>query len=96
LVHHFEKQMPGFVCDEGLLHGVETRTSSPLRISRDKHTLQAIGVTGLFPAGEGAGFAGGIVSAAVDGMAVSRAVLYHLGASDALDIDDAEFVDSDY
>lgn len=96
LVNHFEKQMPGFVCDEGLLHGVETRTSSPLRMSRDKDTLQAIGVTGLFPAGEGAGFAGGIVSAAVDGMAVSRAVLYHMGASNALEIGDGDFVQSDY
>ena len=75
LVNHFEKQMPGYVCEEGLLHAVETRTSSPVRISRDMESYQAIGCKRLFPAGEGAGFAGGIVSAAVDGMMVADAVL---------------------
>ena len=75
LVNHFERQMPGYVCDEGLLHAVETRTSSPVRVSRDAETYQAIGCKRLFPAGEGAGFAGGIVSAAVDGMMVADAVL---------------------
>jgi len=74
LVNHFEKQMPGFACKEGLLHGVETRTSSPVRISRDEVTMEARGVQGLFPAGEGAGFAGGIVSAAVDGLYIAEAV----------------------
>ena len=73
--HHFEKQMPGFLCDDALLHGVETRTSSPVRVSRDSETLEAPGTSHLFPAGEGAGFAGGIVSAAVDGMSVANAVL---------------------
>lgn len=53
LVNKFEKNMPGFLCDEALLHGVETRTSSPVRIRRDTGTLQAIGVDNLFPAGEG-------------------------------------------
>lgn len=53
LVHQFEKSMPGFICDEALLHGVETRTSSPVRVRRDSDTLQAIGVSNLFPAGEG-------------------------------------------
>jgi len=75
LVNVFDVTMPGYVCDEGLLHGVETRTSSPVRICRDTETLQAIGTVNLFPAGEGAGFAGGIVSAAVDGMTVAEAVL---------------------
>lgn len=74
-VNYFEKKMPGFVCEDALLHAVETRTSSPVRISRDSETLQAIGVKGVFPSGEGAGFAGGIVSAAVDGMIVAEAVL---------------------
>jgi uncharacterized FAD-dependent dehydrogenase len=74
LVEYFDKQMPGFVCDEGLLHAVETRTSSPVRVSRDDLTMQAIGAARLFPAGEGAGFAGGIVSAAVDGLSVAEAV----------------------
>jgi len=75
LSEHFDKQMPGFLCEEGLLHAVETRTSSPVRISRDKESCQAIGAARLFPAGEGAGFAGGIVSAAVDGIVVAEAVL---------------------
>lgn len=75
ITNHFEKQMPGFIHEDALLHAVETRTSSPLRISRDRKTYQAVGTKNLFPAGEGAGFAGGIVSAAVDGMAVANAIL---------------------
>lgn len=80
--NQFEKQMPGFLCEDALLHAVETRTSSPLRISRDPETLQAIGKVGLYPSGEGAGFAGGIVSAAVDGLIVGDAVLHDLFGSD--------------
>ena len=79
LLNHFEKTMPGFVSEHGVLHGVETRTSSPLRIPRDADTLEAVGTTGLFPSGEGAGFAGGIVSAAVDGLHVAHAVQQALG-----------------
>lgn len=75
LVNHFSKQMPGYYHPDALLHAVETRTSSPLRVSRNPETLQAFGTVNLFPAGEGAGFAGGIVSAAVDGITVSDAVL---------------------
>lgn len=75
VVDHFEKQMPGFLCESALLHAVETRTSSPVRIKRDPETLQAIGKSGLFPAGEGAGYAGGIVSAAVDGLVVADTIL---------------------
>lgn len=63
-----------------LLHAVETRTSSPVRVSRDEFSLEAVGISGLFPAGEGAGFAGGIVSAAVDGMVVAEAVVESFGA----------------
>eukprot|EP00571_Detonula_confervacea_P014702 CAMPEP_0172297440 /NCGR_PEP_ID=MMETSP1058-20130122/463_1 /TAXON_ID=83371 /ORGANISM="Detonula confervacea, Strain CCMP 353" /LENGTH=742 /DNA_ID=CAMNT_0013006595 /DNA_START=59 /DNA_END=2284 /DNA_ORIENTATION=- len=74
ITHHFDKQMPGFLCDEALLHGVETRTSSPVRVIRDANTLEASGVDNLFPSGEGAGFAGGIVSAAVDGLLVANAI----------------------
>jgi len=73
--NHFEKFMPGFLNEEALLHGVETRTSSPVRVVRDSKTLQATGIQNLFPAGEGAGFAGGIVSAAVDGLVVGEGVL---------------------
>jgi uncharacterized FAD-dependent dehydrogenase len=75
VVNHFDQKMPGFLCQDALLHAVETRTSSPLRVSRDADTLQAVGAERLFPTGEGAGFAGGIVSAAVDGMIVAEAVL---------------------
>ena len=79
LVEYFDKQMPGYVCEDGLLHAVETRTSSPVRVCRNDITLEAVGIRGLFPAGEGAGFAGGIVSAAVDGMVVADAVIDSLG-----------------
>ncbi len=75
----FDKSMPGFCCEEGLLHGVETRTSSPLRIERDPDTYES-SVKGLMVAGEGAGFAGGIVSAAADGVGVADAILRVLGA----------------
>eukprot|EP00557_Chaetoceros_sp_GSL56_P006446 CAMPEP_0176504180 /NCGR_PEP_ID=MMETSP0200_2-20121128/15782_1 /TAXON_ID=947934 /ORGANISM="Chaetoceros sp., Strain GSL56" /LENGTH=809 /DNA_ID=CAMNT_0017903567 /DNA_START=69 /DNA_END=2498 /DNA_ORIENTATION=+ len=83
VLNQFEKQMPGFLCEDALLHGVETRTSSPLRVSRDPETLQAIGKIGLYPSGEGAGFAGGIVSAAVDGLIVGDAVLNDLFGCDS-------------
>lgn len=63
----FGKQRRGFLTNEALMIGVETRTSSPVRITRDNETLQHVTVKGLFPAGEGAGYAGGIVSAGVDG-----------------------------
>jgi len=82
VTNHFEKTMPGYVCDDALLHGVETRTSSPVRVCRDANTLEAKGKEGLFPAGEGSGFAGGIVSAAVDGMVVADAVLEGFMVSD--------------
>jgi len=78
LTNYFNKQLPGFVCDEGLLHAVETRTSSPVRITRNSKTLQAIGAKGLYPSGEGAGFAGGIVSAAVDGICVAEGILQNI------------------
>ena len=61
--------------NEATMIGVETRTSSPVRIIRDKDTLQHIRLKGLFPCGEGAGYAGGITSAAMDGMKVAEAVI---------------------
>lgn len=70
----FGKQMRGYVTDEAGLIGFETRTSSPVRIPRDPETLQHPEIAGLFPCGEGAGFAGGIVSAALDGMRCAEAV----------------------
>ena len=63
----FGKQARGFLTNEAVMIGVETRTSSPLRILRDGDTLQSMSLSGLYPCGEGAGYAGGIVSAAVDG-----------------------------
>lgn len=64
----------GFLTNEAVMIGVETRTSSPVRILRDKDTLQHVTVQGLFPCGEGAGYAGGIVSAAIDGERCAEAV----------------------
>jgi uncharacterized protein len=63
----FERQIPGFAMDDALLTGVETRTSSPLRIPRGADRC-SVNVAGLYPAGEGAGYAGGIMSAGVDGI----------------------------
>ncbi len=69
----FERQIPGFAMADAVLTGVETRTSSPLRIPRGKD-YQSLNVAGLYPAGEGAGYAGGIMSAGVDGIEVAEAV----------------------
>jgi uncharacterized FAD-dependent dehydrogenase len=63
----FGKTMRGYLTNEAILHAPESRTSSPVRIPRDPDTLQHIQIKGLFPCGEGAGYAGGIVSAAIDG-----------------------------
>jgi uncharacterized FAD-dependent dehydrogenase len=64
----FGKKMKGYYTNEAILVGVESRTSSPIKIPRDKETLQHPQVQGLFPCGEGAGYAGGIISAAIDGI----------------------------
>ena len=64
---HFGRTSRGFLTNEATVIGMETRTSAPVRIIRDRDTLQHISVSGLFPCGEGAGYAGGIVSAAIDG-----------------------------
>lgn len=69
----FGKQMRGYITEECNLIGFETRTSSPVRIPRDERTLQHSEINGLYPCGEGAGFAGGIVSAALDGMRCAEA-----------------------
>ncbi len=69
----FDKEIKGFARADGLLTGVETRTSSPISIKRNAH-YQSINVKGLFPAGEGAGYAGGILSAGIDGIKVAEAV----------------------
>ncbi len=69
----FGRQIPGFSMDDAVLTGVETRTSSPIRIRRTDD-FQSVNTRGLYPAGEGAGFAGGILSAGVDGIKVAEAV----------------------
>ncbi|TAK92611.1 MAG: NAD(P)/FAD-dependent oxidoreductase [Burkholderiaceae bacterium] len=69
----FDKQIKGYAMNDAVLTGVETRTSSPISIKRNEH-CQSINTIGLFPAGEGAGYAGGILSAAVDGIKVAEAV----------------------
>lgn len=74
----FDRQIRGFYQRDALLTGVETRTSSPIRIRRNDDDLQSINTRGLYPAGEGAGYAGGILSAAVDGIKVAEAVAISL------------------
>jgi uncharacterized FAD-dependent dehydrogenase len=69
----FDRQIKGFAMHDAVLTGVETRTSSPLRITRGDD-FQSLNVKGLYPAGEGAGYAGGILSAGVDGIKVAEAV----------------------
>ncbi|HTZ00510.1 MAG TPA: NAD(P)/FAD-dependent oxidoreductase [Rhodocyclaceae bacterium] len=73
----FDRQIPGFAMNDALLTGVETRTSSPLRIVRDEH-CESVNTRGLYPGGEGAGYAGGILSAAVDGIRIAEAVALNL------------------
>mmetsp|Transcript_16812 Transcript_16812/g.46996 ORF Transcript_16812/g.46996 Transcript_16812/m.46996 type:complete len:90 (-) Transcript_16812:870-1139(-) len=75
--------MPGFLHPDALLHGAETRTSSPVCICRSPTTLESTGIQGLWPAGEGAGYAGGIVSAAVDGMRVGAMLAASLSGIEA-------------
>ncbi len=74
----FARRMPGFLSDDAVLLGVESRTSSPVRIPRTDDTLESPDVRGLYPSGEGAGYAGGIVSAALDGKRVAVALQQQL------------------
>ena len=73
-IPEFDKQIKGFAMADALLTGVETRTSAPIRIKRRDDDLQSMNVRGLFPAGEGAGYAGGIMSAGIDGIRAAEAV----------------------
>jgi uncharacterized FAD-dependent dehydrogenase len=73
-IPEFDKQIKGFSLNDAILTGVETRTSSPIRIRRKDDDLQSINTKGIYPAGEGAGYAGGILSAAIDGIKVAEAV----------------------
>ena len=73
----FDRRIPGFAMHDAVLTGVETRTSSPLRIRRNRN-FESVNTQGLYPAGEGAGYAGGILSAAIDGIKVAEAVAMSL------------------
>lgn len=74
----FDQKIPGFAMADAILTGVETRTSSPIRIKRDPKSFESLNTQGLYPAGEGAGYAGGILSAGVDGIRVAEAVALSL------------------
>jgi hypothetical protein len=74
----FDAVIPGFFMADAILTAVETRTSSPIRIKRDDSDLQSLNTAGLFPAGEGAGYAGGIMSAGIDGIRVAEAVALNM------------------
>ena len=77
----FDKQIRGYFKHDAVLTGLETRTSSPIRIKRNNDDLQSLNTRGLFPAGEGAGYAGGILSAGVDGIKVAEAVALSMQAA---------------
>jgi len=70
----FERKIKGFSMNDATLTAVETRTSSPIQITRDRESFQSLNVEGLYPAGEGAGYAGGILSAGIDGIKVAEAM----------------------
>lgn len=76
----FEKSMPGYLTNEAVVHAPETRSSSPVRIPRDRDTLEHTQVKGLYPCGEGAGYAGGIISAAIDGKKCAGKACFGVGA----------------
>ncbi|HBN85482.1 MAG TPA: hypothetical protein DDZ89_16755, partial [Clostridiales bacterium] len=73
-IRSFSRQIQGFMADDAVLTGVETRTSSPIRMVRNSE-YQCIGFSGLYPGGEGAGYAGGIMSAAVDGLRIAEKII---------------------
>jgi uncharacterized FAD-dependent dehydrogenase len=74
-LENFESKMPGFLGPQAQLHGVESRTSCPIRVTRNDETLESVSHAGLYPCGEGAGYAGGITSAAVDGIKIAEAIV---------------------
>ena len=76
----FNRKIKGFAKEDALLTGVETRTSAPISIKRDE-TFQSVNTQGLYPAGEGAGYAGGIMSAAIDGIKIAEAMALSMNAS---------------
>lgn len=83
---NFGRKAHGFLTNEAVLIGLESRTSSPVRIVRDPGTLQSLSTPGLYPAGEGAGYAGGIVSAAVDGIRCAQAAANNINQPDSANL----------
>jgi uncharacterized protein len=77
----FNKRLRGFISSEAILTGIESRTSSPVRVVRDVH-YESIGMRGLYPAGEGAGYSGGIMSSAIDGVKIADTVAARLGTTE--------------
>jgi uncharacterized FAD-dependent dehydrogenase len=73
----FDKSMRGYLTNDAVVHAPESRTSSPVNIPRDRETLEHVQISGLYPCGEGAGYAGGIVSAAMDGMRCAKQIKAH-------------------
>ncbi len=80
-LEQFNTQMKGFITRDAQLHGVESRTSCPVRITRHAETLESLSHSGLYPTGEGAGYAGGITSAACDGIRVAEAITHQLSSN---------------
>jgi uncharacterized FAD-dependent dehydrogenase len=85
----FERSMKGFLSPGAQLYGVESRTSCPLRVTRDEQTLQSVSHQGLYPCGEGAGYAGGITSAACDGIRVAESIAAQLKNQSSKNMDGA-------
>lgn len=74
-LQEFDRKLPGFALPVAMLTGVETRSSAPIRIERDKESMESVNVGGLYPIGEGSGYAGGIISAAVDGIKAAEKII---------------------
>jgi len=82
-VSGIDRKLRGFALPDAVVTGVETRSSSPVRITRDRDSLQSVNTPGLYPAGEGAGYAGGIISAAIDGMRIAEQIIKNSSHSQA-------------
>jgi hypothetical protein len=76
----FDRRLRGYLTEDAVLVGVESRTSSPVRVPRHPETLESFDVPGLYPAGEGAGYAGGIMSAAMDGLRIAERIVGRMTA----------------
>ncbi len=83
-LENFDRNMKGFINDEAQLYGVESRTSCPLRVTRDEESLESVSHKGLYPCGEGAGYAGGITSAACDGIKIAEKIAENLQSQSVL------------